>query len=72
MILYHRNIAKPVAHAQQQSNPQQRPHKIVHHEFNMIHVTHARHKWRERANDRHKARDNNGLGTIFFIEAMRL
>ena len=52
---------------------QQAPqHQVVQHEVIVMHLTHPRHEWRKRTDDRHKTSYDNCLASILLIELMGL
>ena len=72
MLLHPGNVAKDITYQADAYHPQHRTAHVKQCESHSVHVSHPGYKRREGANERKKARGNDGDAAVFFVESMRL
>ena len=72
VLLYKRKVTEEITRITEDDNPAGAPNQVVQHEVIVMHLTHPRHEWRKRTDDRHKTSYDNCLASILLIELMGL
>ena len=72
VLLYKRKVTEEITRITEDGNPAGAPNQVVQHEVIVMHLTHPRHEWRKRTDDRHKTGYDNCLASILLIELMGL
>lgn len=70
--MYKRKVTEEITRITENGNPAGAPNQVVQHEVIVMHLTHPRHEWRKRTDDRHKTSYDNCLASILLIELMGL
>ena len=71
MLLDDGDVAEEISHQDQRGNPQQGAEDAEREKPQIIHAADARHERRERAEDRHEARDDDRLAAVLFVKLVR-
>ena len=64
VLLYKRKVTEEITRITEDGNPAGAPNQVVQHEVIVMHLTHPRHEWRKRTDDRHKTGYDNCLASI--------